>query len=255
MPHISTSAGLLFYVRRGLAGPAIVCLHGAGGTHSHWGYQLRDLHTFAQVYALDLPGHGRSPPPGRTTIGDYSAALLGWMDALDIPQVLLVGHSMGGAIALWTALHTPGRVLGLGLIGTGGRLRVRQDILTGFDQDVPATLQLIVDSSYAPDTSPNLRQQGLSAYSVCDPVVYQGDFLACDRFDLLDRLAGICCPTLIVCGSEDRMTPPKYSQALRDRIAGAKLILVPRAGHMVMLEQPAAVSNGLLHMIQQLPIL
>ena len=77
------------------------------------------------------------------------------------------------------------------------------------------------------------------------------DFTACNDFNLLaespaeDVLRHIDLPTLVVCGKEDRLTPPKYSRYLQERIAGAELLLVPDAGHMVMLEQPQAVTSAI----------
>src|SRR5204862_2295806 len=103
MPVVSTPAGDIFYLGRGHGGAALICIHGAGGTHAHWGYQLRDLSDIAQVYLPDLPGHGRSPP-GRASVAGYSAVLLDCMDAYGLEHAVLAGHSMGGAIALWTAL-------------------------------------------------------------------------------------------------------------------------------------------------------
>ena len=114
----------MFYTKRGNQGPTVVCIHGAGGSHLHWGYQLRELATTAQIIAVDLPGHGRSDQPGRSSIHDYSQAIIAFMDAIGCEQAILVGHSMGGAISMWTAFEAPERVSGLGLIGTGGRLRV-----------------------------------------------------------------------------------------------------------------------------------
>lgn len=246
MPEAATPAGdSIFYLQRGASGPPLLCIHGAGGTHTHWGYQLRDLGANAQVYTLDLPGHGRSAPPGYTRIADYSAALLEFMDSQNLGSTVLAGHSMGGAIALWTALDAPDRVAGLGLVGTGGRLRVVPAILDGFDRDVPATIRLIVDYSYAPTASVRLLAQAEAAFAEGDPLVFHGDYIACDGFDVLARLSEIGCPTAIVCGSEDRLTPPKYSETMRDRIPGAALTLVPDAGHMVMIERPDAVSDAL----------
>lgn len=245
MPIMETPSGSIAYAQRGSSGPALICLHGAGGTHTHWGYQLRDLCDIARVYTLDLPGHGRSDPPGRASIDDYSAALLDFMDACAIERAILVGHSMGGAIAQWAALAAAERVAGLGLVGTGARLRVAPAILEGFERDLPATIRLIVDHAYAPSAPEALLRQAEAAYAEADPAAFHDDFVACDRFDLRDQIRAIACPTAIVCGDADRLTPPKYSQALRDSISGAVLTLVPDAGHMVMIEQPDAVAQAL----------
>jgi pimeloyl-ACP methyl ester carboxylesterase len=252
VPIVPTPAGDIFYLQRGTGGPPLICIHGAGGTHAHWGYQMRDLSDTAQVYTLDLPGHGRSAPPGRSAIPDYAGVLLGFMDSMGLDRVALAGHSMGGAIALWTALEAPERIAGLGLAGTGGRLRVAPSILDGLSRDLPATIHLIVEASYAPGAPARMRERAEESYAACDPLVYQGDYLACNRFDVLARLPEIRCPTAVVCGLADRLTPPKYSEALRDAIRGATLALVPDAGHMVMIEQPDAVSNVLRSLLARL---
>jgi pimeloyl-ACP methyl ester carboxylesterase len=254
MPVLATHSGAIFYAQRGKAGPALLCLHGAGGTHRHWGNQLRDLSDIARVYALDLPGHGRSSATAAepASVAGYSAALLDFMDACGLDQAVLVGHSMGGAIALWTALDAPGRVLGLGLVGTGARLRVAPAILGGFDSDLAATIRLIVDYAYAPATPDALLRQAEADYAGANPVVFRNDFSACDSFDIRARLAEIHCPTAIICGSADRLTPPKYSETLRDGIPGATLTLVPNAGHMAMVEQPDAVSQALRELLRSL---
>jgi pimeloyl-ACP methyl ester carboxylesterase len=251
---ISTSAGAIFYLRRGTCGPPLICVHGAGGTHNNWGYQLRGLSDIAQVYTLDLPGHGRSAPPGHDTIAGYAAAVRAFFDALGLARAALAGHSMGGAVALQAALDAPERVVGLGLVGTGGRMRVAPAILAGLDGDRLATIRTIVEYSYAPDAPERMRRQAEEAYALCDPAVYRGDYLACDAFDVLMRLGEIGCPTAVVCGTADRMTPPKYAEVLRDRIRGATLSLIPGAGHMTPIERPAEVSAALGELVARLEI-
>jgi pimeloyl-ACP methyl ester carboxylesterase len=252
VPIVSTSTGAIFYLKRGNTGPSMICVHGAGGTHNHWGYQLRDLSDVAQVYTLDLLGHGRSAPPGRDSIAGYAEVVLAFMDGLGLGRAVLVGHSMGGAIALQVALDAPERVIGLGLVGAGGRMRVAPAILDGLSGDRLATIRTIVEYAYAPDAPERLRRQAEAAYALCDPIVYRGDYLACDAFDVLSRLSEIDCSTAIICGTTDRLTPPKYAEALRDRIRGSTLTLVADAGHMAPIERPAEVSAALRELIVRL---
>jgi pimeloyl-ACP methyl ester carboxylesterase len=70
------------------------------------------------------------------------------------------------------------------------------------------------------------------------PEVTLGDFMACDKFDRMSSVGDITCPTLVVCGEDDRMTPNKYSEYLHDRIKNSQLAIIPGAGHGVMLEKP-----------------
>ena len=108
----------------------LVLIHGAGGSHLHWGVAVRTLPE-GDVYALDLPGHGRSAGSGRTTVAQYASWVIRLLDALGIERAVMAGHSMGGAIAQTAALEFPEGVRGLVLVGTGSRLRVVPSILEG----------------------------------------------------------------------------------------------------------------------------
>ncbi len=211
-------------------------VHGAGGTARHWGYQLSGLKEFARTLALDLPGHGRSPGPPPPTIASAAEQVLQWTDALRLPQVVLMGHSMGGAITQWLALNAPERVLGLILVGTGARLRVAPTILDGIWQDFAETTRMITALSYRPAAPSAIIAQALAELRTVPPAVLHNDYAACDTWDALTRVSEIMAPTLILVGDQDRLTPPKYSQWLHDHIAGSQLVVIPDAGHMVMLE-------------------
>jgi pimeloyl-ACP methyl ester carboxylesterase len=224
--------------------PPLVLIHGAGGTHLHWPPGLRRLRQ-TDVYALDLPGHGHSPGPGQETIAGYRDLLLAWADALSLPHFVLAGHSMGGAIAQDLALLAPGRLAGLVLVGSGARLRVHPAILQGVQEDFPAAAKLICDWALSEATSQKNRRQYLRRLLEVDPDVLLGDFRACDAFDVREQLGDIAVPALVIGGLVDRLTPPKYSQYLHERLADAQLVLVENAGHMVMLEQAGQVTEAI----------
>ena len=247
MPYLDVEGRKAFFVHRQPV-PAgnlpLVFLHGAGGLHRHWLYQVRDL-PHLPSYALDLPGHGESDGPGRSTVAAYAGWLIAFLDAAGLGQAILVGHSMGGAIALQVALQHPDRVAGLGLVGTGARLRVAPALLEMLQQDFQCALPLMSEWAYGPDASPEMVRQGRQQLAATPPEVLYDDFLACDAFQVMDRLQEITAPTLVLCGTQDRMTPVKYSTYLADNIRGARLHLVEGAGHMVMLENPETVSQEL----------
>ncbi len=222
----------------------LVCVHGAGGSHLHWPPELRRL-AGVNVYALDLPGHGRSEGQGRSSIAAYRDFLVAFLDALGLDRAVLAGHSMGGAIALDLALHHPSRLAGLILVGSGARLRVAPAILEGILADFEAAVDLICDWAYGPHAPEQLKRLGREQMARTPPAVLHGDFAACDAFDVMERLGEVRCPTLVICGTADRLTPPKYSTYFRDHIAGAELVLVEGAGHMVMLERPEAVCQAI----------
>lgn len=176
---------------------------------------------------------------------DYADFLRDWADALQLPPFVLVGHSMGGGIALTFALQYPQRLRGLGLVATGSRLRVHPDILETIGTDKQGVGQRLVEWVHGQRTSPAQRQQYLNHFLSVDTDVLVGDWLACDRFDVMQRLSEIQAPTLIIAGSQDQMTPVKFASFMAAEIADADLTIIDGAGHMIMLEQPAIVTSAI----------
>jgi pimeloyl-ACP methyl ester carboxylesterase len=220
----------------------------------YWPPQVRRL-PGQRILALDLPGHGKSAGTGFHTIEGYASGLAEFIRSIGVSKVILVGHSMGGAIALQMALEYPQHVLALCLLGTGAKLRVAPAILKAAAD--PATfleaVALVCELSFAAHTSPRLREVAAARMAEVRPSVLHGDFLACDAFDATGRLERVAVPTLLICGAEDKMTPPWYSEFLGTRIRGSALELVPDAGHMVMLEQPEPVARHIERFLNGIP--
>lgn len=245
---MNPSTSGLFHLDSGLSsgGPPLVLIHGAGGTHRHWPEALRTL-AGHRVIALDLPGHGASAGPAPEGVAGYAQVVLGLLDELGLGQAVIAGHSMGGAIALTLALQVPARVAGLVLVGSGARLRVAPAVLQATaDPDALAqAAQTMADWSFGGSASEALKRDFIEGLLATRPGVVHGDFVACNAFDVMARLGELRVPALIVCGSEDRLTPPKYAEHLRDHLQGARLSMVAGAGHLVMLETPDAVAEAM----------
>lgn len=243
--RISETGERLYYALHRAEGArtAVVLIHGAGGSHVHWPAALRRL-PGATVYALDLPGHGHSEGEGRQSIGGYRDVVRAFLEAAGLERAILVGHSMGGAIALEVALRYPKRLAGLVLVGSGARLRVAPALLQGLREDYPRAVENLVQWLFAGSAPEQTRRAARRQLLEANPGVVLGDFLACDAFDVMAELPRVETPTLVVCGTEDRMTPLKYSEYLAAHIPGARLEAIPGGGHMVMLEQPEPVARA-----------
>ena len=234
--------------------PPVLLIHGAGGHHLYWPPQVRRLHN-QRMFAMDLPGHGKSDGIGHHRVQDYADEILKLMAALRLNAAVLVGHSMGGAIALDAAIRFPRRVLGLCLIGSGARLRVDPAILRSLAQDsnYAAALRLIGERSFAARTGRRLMELAMQRMAETRPSVLHGDLMACNAFDVTHQISNINSPTLVLCGAEDQMTPPKYSDFMHANIGGSRLKIIPGAGHMVMLEQPDEVADELASFLDLIP--
>ncbi|MFV9504327.1 MAG: alpha/beta fold hydrolase [Oscillochloridaceae bacterium umkhey_bin13] len=229
------SRNTMFYAERG-HGRALVCLHGAGGLHTHWGQLLTGLAEHGRVVAPDFPGHGRSTPPAPADLAAYGAATLAFLDALELEQAILVGHSMGAAAALEAYLVAPNRVAGLILIGAAARLRVAPALLTGLADDPPAAVTQLVNAMY-PEAASALRPDAINEY-LRDPRMLAHDLQACNGWDRrADLRPGP--PSLVLVGSDDLLTPPKLGTELSSLLAG-QCVTLEGVGHAPMIQAPAA---------------
>jgi len=209
----------------------VLFIHGAGANSSVWHLQTNH---FKDSVAFELPGHPNGL--GLSTIEGYADVVASQIKEKRLRRPVIVGHSMGGAIAIELALRKE-PLEALVLVGTGGRLRVRPEFLIQIKDNYEAAAKLIASWSVASSADPVLVDRMARDLLLVRPEVTLGDFLACDRFDRMDRLGEITCQTLIVCGEADRMTPRKYSEYLHEKIRDSKLVLIPGAGHGVMLEK------------------
>ncbi len=248
--------GLYYFSHEGgsVKRPPMVLLHGVGGDCLSWPPQIRRL-ADTRVFAPDLPGHGKSSGPARQSVDDHARAVVDLMNAIGIWRAVFVGHSLGGAIALTLALDYPDRTAGLGLVSTGARLPVPASILEGAAS--PSTAAFAMQDFHnlvcGPQTSASLAEQNLKQLTTVRPTLLYADLLACDRFDVTSRLDSIRTPVLVVCGTEDKLTPPRYSSALAASIPGAALQTIDGAGHLVMLEQPRRLAKLLSVFLTTIP--
>jgi pimeloyl-ACP methyl ester carboxylesterase len=241
MPMLETARGTFFYKdyrKEGISHPPIVLIHGAGGVYLDMPIALRKT---MQAIAFDLSGHGRSAGAGRRHIREYAEDVIALLDAVKIDEAIIGGHSMGGAIAQTIALDFADRVAGLLLFGTGAHFLVNQSIIEGLANDFEKTCAMLIKWEWDKSAPESYRQQGLARLLATPVHITRNDYLACNEFDVRERLAEINVPTLVVAADTDKMLPLVQSEFLADNIPHAKLAVLENAGHMFTLEQPDKV--------------
>jgi len=226
--------------------PPIILIHGAGSNHLIWPADIRRL-PGQRVLAVDLPGHGKSSGVSQQALSIYADQMVDFLAALGLYQAVFIGHSMGGAIALDLAARHPEQVAGLGLIATGAYLGVDASFLENLSHPVmvPTALHQFQTKAFGPHAAPTLIEQCMQAMKEVRSSVLYGDWRACAKFDLREAVAKIEAPAWVIAGSEDRLTPIAYSHFLAERLPAARLQIIPGAGHMVLVEQPERVAQGL----------
>jgi pimeloyl-ACP methyl ester carboxylesterase len=245
MPYLDLNGERIYYAlhRNRSDGAPVLLIHGAGENHLIWPAGLRRLPE-AVIYAIDLPGHGKSAGRGYSTIEEYTDWIVSFMEATRLDRAILIGHSMGGAIAQLCGLKHPGRVSGLVLVASSARLRVAPQLLQLAESDFSAAVDLVSQWVWGPLTPAEIKQLGKQQLLKIRPEILLDDYRACDAFDVRDHLHEITAPVLIIAGEADQMTPLKHAAFLAEQLPHARWVAVPQAGHMVMLEAAEIVTRA-----------
>lgn len=230
------------------AKPAVVFLHGAGFDRTIWRLQTRWFaHHGRSVLAIDFPAHGRSEGPPLDSIAamaDWTAALI---DAAGLKSAALVGHSMGALVAIETAARFGDKVRALGLCGVAAEMPVHPEMLESAKANTLKVQELMTFWAIGNAlhkggmVSPGLwlRSESLAVLSANRPGVIHNDLAACNAYKDAVRQAGmIKCPTVLVLGDGDLMTPAAKAKPLAAAIAGSRTVVVPNAGHLMLVERP-----------------
>lgn len=212
----------------------VIFIHGSGATKHTWMNQISsDLNGYRKI-ALDLPGHGESTGSGLTSIELYSSFIKSFTEKLNLKNIVLAGHSMGGAIVQNFALNYPDKVKAVVLAGTGAKLKVHQDILKQTLENINYAQNL----AYCEHTDKKIIEQAEIEFNFTSEKVRYNDFLACNNFDVMEKVKNITAKTLVIVGNCDKLTPLKYAFYLQTQIKGSTLKIIENAGHMSMWEKP-----------------
>lgn len=243
----------LYYIQSGQEGAlgSLVFVHGAGGDGNIWQELVALMPPQYTSVALDLPGHNQSPGPACSSVNEYAAILAEFIEHLELPHpLILIGHSMGGAIALTLALDYPDKLDGLVLVDSGARLQVLPQFLEQLEKGILDGNFLGV--GFSPLTPAVVKEQFIAEAARVPVTTFYKDFIACSRFDVRDKLDQLAIPLLLLVGADDNLTPPRLSSFIADRVSGSQLVVIPAAGHFTMLEQSRLLSHEIAKFITSL---
>ncbi len=225
-------------------GPALVCVHGSADNH-HVYDRLFDAMPGRDRYAINLPGRAGTDGPAIGTVAEMEAFLSRFLESEVQGDYLIVGHSLGGGIAIEHALSSPSeRLAGIVLLATGARLRVHPMILQLFEQAATsgAAIAPLLPGLYERGADPALVAEA-SKQRELTPIETGGlDWRACDSFNRMEDVKDIRVPALIVAGTEDALTPVKYAQYLAAQIPDNELHILEGAGHMLVMERATEIA-------------
>jgi pimeloyl-ACP methyl ester carboxylesterase len=252
MPIITLEGRALHYIEFGPRDATLnlIFIHGAGGSLDIWASILPTLTEFHAI-ALDLPGHGRSAPPGRRSVEQYALLVERFVSELNLENLVLVGHSMGSAIALTIAQRSLIQIRGLILFGASARMPVGDALLGGSLTALEGVAAFIAEQGII-DAPTDQRESVARQVLACGATTTFGDFMACNRFDLRAKLSTLDVPTLVIAGRLDRMTPLRFSESLVDGLPQAQLFTLEGTGHFAMLERSESIKPMMANFLRDL---
>ena len=232
--------------------PTLIFIHGAGNTGHFWQPQFEALSDRVNTIALDLPGHGRSDGSGKDTIGDYAQAVNRFVDDIAAPRPIPCGLSLGGAIVQQLLLDFPEHYSAGILMGTGVQMKVGSVIFETIAKDYAEFVNMILKFAVSKKSNLDNLQVFKDELSGCAPEVVSGDFRACDRFDVSERVSAVNVPVLVITSEEDVLTPAKYGDVLEEKIQNARRVHIMDAGHIMSAEKPDEVNNAIFDFLNKI---
>ena len=225
-------------------GAPLVLLHPVGIDHSFWGPLVDAASSLHTVIAVDLLGHGSSPPaPAGRAIGAYAADVAALLDDLEMPRASLLGLSFGGMIAQEFALAYPGRLSSLVVGACGARIppEARDAVRARGNVDPAAGMASVVDTTMQRWFTPGFMnaepaQRVRARLLADDPAGWAAGWNAISGFEALDRLGTVAAPTLVIAGELDAGAPVATTKMIADAIPGSQFEVLSGAPHMMQIE-------------------
>jgi pimeloyl-ACP methyl ester carboxylesterase len=202
-----------------------------------------------RMIAVDLPGHGESDPLLGVSVEEHAAVVAEFLIALECGPVIVIGHSLGGSIAIALAARHPALVRGLVLIASCVKLPLVDSVGERLVAYLPGPVRRLVFFSmakrvlFAPQAPADAIEVAMRDLRACRPETMMSDVRAARAMDLTEPAAALDVPTLVLAGARDRLTTPALAQRLSALIRRSRLRLADGAGHMLPMEAPEWVNR------------
>ncbi|AOR31219.1 4-carboxymuconolactone decarboxylase [Streptomyces fodineus] len=234
--------------------PVLILGPSLGTTWHMWDRQVPELTKQWRVFRFDLPGHGGAPARPAGSVAELTTRLLATLDSLGVQRFGYAGCALGGAIGIELALRHPERLASLAVVaasprfGTADEFRQRGVIVrtNGLDPIARTSPDRWFTGGFAA-AQPAITEWAVQMVRTTDPGCYIAACEALAAFDVRSELGRVGVPTLVLVGSDDQVTGPAEARTLVAGIPDARLAVVPGASHLVPVEQPAAVTDLLVH--------
>lgn len=232
-------------------GLPLLFIHGAGSYHFSWALQIVEFSKTNRCIAIDLSGHGKSEVNnGEASIElGFAHEVAALVDHLDLHDFILVGHSMGGGVAMSYVLNPEFRSpKALVLVDSSPTLNLL-DVVPGFLIEAVEEQRRTDHLAFDEYAEKNNMLQYEKAMKHIDAFAMQRDLRACNRFDVADTVSNINIPTFTLVGEDDNIITPAIVKEYTERIPRADLAVVRGADHVPMIEQPAEFNRIFLKFI------
>jgi pimeloyl-ACP methyl ester carboxylesterase len=214
----------------------MIFVHGAGLNERIWPYNFRD---FPNALFPTLKRNLGEPP----SVHLFTHYLKSYTDRHSLDTVVLTGHSLGAGVALDYALTYPHTVDGLILISASPKFQVPEQLLHMILTDYNQFIETLVNMGFHQNAPENVKGVFRSIMLEMSPEEVHFDYSCANTFDVGDKISDISVPSLVITPENDMMIPLQISKSLADHLENSQFTLIPQAGHMVILEQPARVAR------------